>query len=655
VGDLENSFAKSGVESSTRDSNGAESISLAEKIRLEQTKTFQKDDLLSGAAKSNPLNDFVSGAIDGAVYRPARALKQTVAGTEQSTKPADKLETGFAAGQIVGSIVPFVGLAVLTRGATNAVIGRSAENKVLRVAGEQAAAGFVLGSALTPTELKSGESLFQTRMKQGLTDAATFGSMAATANLLGSKFGVGYAGDLLPTVGKRLMIGGAAGATGGFVDAEIRHGFAPTTEQLVTSMASYAIFGSLMESGGTLLARKFAASSLPLDRANSIQSESGRELLQPSTKMLLAQDANTRIVSNFSGWYDKLLKSVREATPGQTIVVAEEKWLKEGQLMMRNAGRTDISIIHDKALAEASAGLGLKEASGKTAKIDSSAVAKTTKLDGAALSKAIESEVLRTGLDPTDALIAELKRNRVLMIGEYHSPDNPHRAFGAELMPKLKAAGATHLAIEHAAQHKGKIFDAAGEINRNQFSMIMGQPEYFRMLHSARRSGLDIVPIDAPDKILAPTVKRIEKQYAGLDPGDIGHKVTEATLTARNEHMAMEINRILKDPNAKVVFWVGNYHLNTTQLAGEGPQVAKILRNQGIPTSSFASQHDGYWSNEPMRSIYTPLETRAIPIKDAPVIASQTMQTPKEPGHDQLFFKQYDYLIMYPKKGYHYD
>jgi len=284
------------------------------------------------------------------------------------------------------------------------------------------------------------------------------------------------------------------------------------------------------------------------------------------------------------------------------------------------------------------------------------ATVSSTFMDKRALAKAIEREVLKSGLEPGQALVEALKRNRVLMIGEYHTPDNPHRDLGAQLMATLKKNGATHLAIEHSATHKGKIFTPEGEIRTEQFTTFMNQWEYHRLLQNARKSGMQVVPVDSKESALAPILAKLEPELKSMDIPAQNAARTAATLTKRNVDMADNISSILaNDPQAKVVFWVGNYHLNTTPMPGEGPQVAQILRDRKVPVATFASQHDGYWTSEPMRDIYTPPQAFAVPMKEAPVLGKQTMQNKNEAGADRLFFDQYDFLIMYPKKGYTYD
>ena len=636
-----------------------------------------------------PVTQFVGGLYDGAIARPIQAVKQMTGGTEAAppTLRQDTLkptptnrppESGYTtAGQIVGSMVPFVALAAVTRGAGNAMFGKLEEQTLRRTVAEQMVSGFALGSLLTPSELKPGESLIEARVKTGAKDAAVFGSMALTAGFLTKAFPGAAQPDIAEkigsTVARRVGIGATSGAVGGFLDAEIRTGGNATGAELLASMAGYAAFGGLMEGGNVLAKRYFAANqSLEAQRGQDNARASQRDLIDPaaaermqlSAARLATQDPNAFVIDSFGGWYDKLGKAVRTAQSGQTIIVTDQKWFKEGELMLRRANRTDVNLIlaspEGAAQSVASAAKSIAQPSDRSAvraasdKVEAASPSSYV-MDRPTLATAIEREVLKSGLDPADALVAALKKNRVLMIGEYHTPDNPHREFGAQLISRLQKEGATHLAIEHSSTHKGKVFKADGEINTDQFSTFMNQREYHRLLLNARKSGMDVVPVDSAESTLAPILAKLAPQLKGRDVGEINRANTAATLTQRNLDMADNIMKILEDPKAKVVFWVGNYHLNTTPMPGEGAQVAQLLRDRKVKVATFASQHDGYWSSEPMRDIYAPPQTYAVPMKEAPILGRQTMQNKNEEGADRLFFQQYDFLVMYPKKGYTYD
>ena len=653
--------------------------------------SFKKQpELLAEPDSSGIAAKFFSGAMEGAINKPVRGIKQALNSSTESTgasvpSSADtaqskaKADSGLVkgAGEVLGTLVPFIALSAATRGASLKLFGTANESSISRIAAEQATAGFALGTLLTPSELKKGDSLWAARLHQGATDAATFATMGSTSSFLSKKLPGTYNADLLRTVGSRAAIGAVSGGLGGFVDAELRSGFTASKEDVFSSMLGYAVFGAAMEGGGAA-ARRYLGSNLHQTAANekisaepsANQAGAGAEREVPilSAQQFASRDANVEIISQFGGWYDKLAHSIRNAKEGQTIIVTQEKWLKEGHLLLKSHRRPDVNLVFDASKVSTPSlppveviPARLTGAAAQRQGIEPISSSRTDSAqgfsvkDGPALRKAIEAEVLRSGLDPAEALIESLKKNRVLMIGEFHTPDNPHRALGAELMPALRKAGATHLAIEHSIDHKGNIFDKLGEVNRDQFTSIMAQPEYLRLLKSARSSGLEVVPIDSAEASLAAIRQQVKTNSPQLNDHQLGSEVTAATLSTRNMDMAREINKILVDPNAKVVFWVGNYHLNTAELPGEGPQVMKILRSQKVPVVSFASDHDPAFTYNPRASVYTPPRALAVPMKEAPVLSQQTTQSKGELGQDTLFFGQFDYLLTYPAKGYSYD
>lgn len=593
--------------------------------------------------KNTGFADFTAGVWDGAVSNSVKAIKQVAGSSDnsESHKAPESKSASNLAGQIVGSLVPYAAVFAVTKGGSNLIFGKMEAPQLGRIVAENAVSGFVLGSLLTPSELKPGESLLSSRLESGSKDAAVFASMALSSSYLSSALPASLRGAVL----SRLGIGAGSGAVGGFVDAEFRTGGNASGSDLLASMAGYAAFGTLMEGGGLAAKKLFSGVPSSSPREFSQRADSSSEQWG-AAQALAKRDSSMVVINEFGGWHDKLSQAIYTAEPGKTIIVADKAWLQAGEIIRRGANRPDINLVFDEALAKASA-----------ERIPSAAAPERRLINGSALGQLVESEVARTGKDPGEALVEALRRDRVVMIGEFHTPDNPHRELGAKLMPKLADAGATHLAIEHSADFQGKVFLPSGEVDRSQFTSIMAQWEYLRMLQNARKAGIEVVPVDSRESDLEPIRQALKPQLEGLSAPNKGALTTAATLDQRNRDMAANINKILEDPKAKVVFWVGNYHLNTTQLPGEGPQVAKILRSQGVPISTFASQHDPYFSSEPepIRKLFTPSSPVAVPMKDALVLGSQTPQTPTEPGHDLLFYNQYDHLIMYPKKAYIYD
>ncbi len=108
------------------------------RVSTEDFHALQKSDLLTPSNGSRfDLGELFLGVVDGAVTKPARAIKQLVSDSH-STKPSqppcetDKIKNSELqskpsycrkTGEVVGSLVPFVTLVGLTRGASTELLG----------------------------------------------------------------------------------------------------------------------------------------------------------------------------------------------------------------------------------------------------------------------------------------------------------------------------------------------------------------------------------------------------------------------------------------------------------------------------------------------------------------------------------------------------
>lgn len=212
--------------------------------RLQQTSLLARE-------KESSTEAFFSGLADGAYRQPIRAIQQ-IAGNSEALKPEMEPESEHQSrkvGQIIGSLVPFAALGIVTKGASNRMFGAEATPTLWRTVGEQAATGFLLGSVLTPSELKPGESLLGSRLTHGAGSALTFAAMGGSAHYLDSALPQ-FGKSALSNVGRRFTIAAGSGAAGGLVDAEVRSGFKASASELATSALGYAAFGVLMEGGG---------------------------------------------------------------------------------------------------------------------------------------------------------------------------------------------------------------------------------------------------------------------------------------------------------------------------------------------------------------------------------------------------------------------
>ena len=567
--------------------------------------------LLQADKKPNLVGDFAYGVYEGSIARPVAALNQLGGKTEQLSQDKSTAQT---VGEIAGTALPFIAVSALTSKGSSLILGEATQKSVLRTATEQGVAGFFLGSVLTPTELKADQSLLSARLKQGIHDSAIFAAMGGSANYLSRN--LTEATTFGTKLGQRLLVGGGSGAAGGFVDAELRTGGKATWTDLGVSMTGYALLGATFEGGG------LAMQSLLKPQAR---------ILRGSVTEAMASDPQTTVISNFAGWYDNLKKAIRTAPENHTIIVTEQKWATEGMNMLKSMKRPDVKILLDK---DASAAVAKAESVAKpSAKAkDSSGVAdeaeKIAALPSWELTKYLRAEAEKHGKSAAEVVVEQLKKNRVVMIGEYHVAGSAHNEWGAEaLMPRLKGK-ATHLALEDGADLK--LFKSDGKVDYDALPQHHQHREYMSMLQSAKDNGLKVAPIDVPD----------------------GHS---RELIDRNRFMTEQLLKILEDKEAKVVFWVGNKHLQLKD-SGDGPQAVQMLRDRGVSVSTFYGQHDNFWREEPVRRMFTPSIPLAVPTKDAPTLSSLNWLHSDQHGHKLHRFSEFDFVLMHPeRRAYHFD
>ncbi|MBX9668433.1 MAG: hypothetical protein K2X93_12480 [Candidatus Obscuribacterales bacterium] len=181
--------------------------------------------------------------------------------------------------------------------------------------------------------------------------------------------------------------------------------------------------------------------------------------------------------------------------------------------------------------------------------------------------ESVRSEINQHGIDPGDAIVDAMRRNRVLVFGEHHSPDNPPRQLLLDNMRRLREAGATHVAIEASVSLQEHIdaFNNWASIDRDRLPRLLRTDSYVATLEAARRAGLRIVAVDR---------NRTPDDYA-----------------LRDAHMADRIGSILENPENKVVFWVGSRHGREGLHPGEGAieRAASLLRRR-FPVCSVLEQ-----------------------------------------------------------------
>ncbi len=240
---------------------------------------FQFDSLLlSGSQllereKESQADAFLNGLAEGAVKEPLRAVKQLL-GDSEALKSSHHTHTeaseGRKLGQIIGTLLPFAAMSMLTKAGSVRLFGINEKAGLARVAGEHAVSGFLLGSVFTPSDLRAGESLLKSRFEHGVNSALTFAAMGGSAHALEHRLPQ-FGKSSIAITGRRLTIAASSGATGGVVDAELRSGFKASGQELAYSALGFAAFGVLMESGGLLLRSKTAkpSNSTALEQAEN--------------------------------------------------------------------------------------------------------------------------------------------------------------------------------------------------------------------------------------------------------------------------------------------------------------------------------------------------------------------------------------------------
>ncbi|MBX9568794.1 MAG: hypothetical protein K2X77_07855 [Candidatus Obscuribacterales bacterium] len=207
--------------------------------------------------KSNALMD---GLVAGAVTHPVEALKQVLTpeksneyGSQRNNEKLQKHGIGldYQVGEIVGSLIPFIAVSCVIKGTSNRIFGQQLVPTFSRHVAEQAASGFTMGALLTPTEAKNEGNLFSARIKQGAISAGTFASMSAASFGL-EKWLPDSGVNISSTVTRRASIGALSGVAGGFTDIELKTGGKATLPEITSSTLGFAVFGALMEGGGSV-------------------------------------------------------------------------------------------------------------------------------------------------------------------------------------------------------------------------------------------------------------------------------------------------------------------------------------------------------------------------------------------------------------------
>lgn len=235
--------------------------------------------------------------------------------------------------------------------------------------------------------------------------------------------------------------------------------------------------------------------------------------------------------------------------------------------------------------------------------------------------EAIRREINEHGRSPADALVDSMKKSRVLAIGETHVTPNEQRNLGKELIPKLQAAGATHLALEIPKDTQPVLdeYMKTGKLDKSKLPVLLRDDDYLAMLEAARKAGLKLVAVDAKDD---------------LD---------------RDKEMAAGIGKILDaDAKAKVVFWVGAGHLDDPPGDGTHLSAAEHLKKKYDTTTVKAELPDFADISAAQRVGVGLKDSVAIDTKSAGNLGKLDTFRPGSTGSRS--YGHWDQIIIFPKK-----
>jgi hypothetical protein len=254
---------------------------------------------------------------------------------------------------------------------------------------------------------------------------------------------------------------------------------------------------------------------------------------------------------------------------------------------------------------------------------------------------AVRNEVKQYGQTLPDLLPKLMRDNRVVAIGEGHSPEDAMRLKGPEMVRDLAAAGATHLAVEmpESLQPVLDKFMATGVLDEDKIPILDRNPGYINILKAARDAHLKLVAVDSDSEYQVPHTSRdANGMLRDLNPEAAAR--FEEIWRIRNSTMAVDIENILDtDPKAKVVFWVGATHLNDFVRLGKGhPTSAAELIHERYSMPTIATEES--WTRIG-RAVHGLDRPKAVSTSDAPVLGSL-----KDAEFDPT--KRFDYLVFFP-------
>ncbi|MFA7340233.1 MAG: hypothetical protein WC028_25860 [Candidatus Obscuribacterales bacterium] len=346
----------------------------------------------------------------------------------------------------------------------------------------------------------------------------------------------------------------------------------------------------------------FAEQNKKLDQLANLMKPGKIEAAQSADK-LLKQDGFTKVLTIEQMNDDKLLKHLSDPAQRKAFIDFNHNSGTLGGAYLRdNPNHKDLSPTQNL------------EAFGKY---------KTNFEDKEKLSaKPYLDEINKAGEEPTKHLSDAMRKSRVLMIGEQHSLDGPMHKFGAEAMKDLRAAGATHLAVEIPQSQLDKY---------NKSRDLKDLPEAYRtndfgkMMDNARGSGMKVVGIDN-------------------GTGDVDAKAAQE----RDNFMAKQIKQILdSDKNNKVVYWSGMLH-GTDTTSGAYRSTADILRSQKVAITTTMEQSAATPTDDLTYYAKHLDKPTAISTKKTPLIAGT--EVPRLGNDVQERYGMWDSVLIFPPK-----
>ncbi|MBU6453738.1 MAG: hypothetical protein KGS72_18305 [Cyanobacteria bacterium REEB67] len=190
-------------------------------------------------ANANPV-DFAVGLYDGAIARPANAVRQIVAESSIASTSKAKPDESFAhkAGALTGQIVDFSLIAMASRAVLKPMLG-AAVDSISGVSGSMFVAGAFDGGLLTSSDPSRG--LLAGRGENALVNGATFAFMGGAGKAL-EAVSLVKAAPLLDQSLKSATTGAGGGVVFAYAHAGLHGHRLAKADEVLSSACQYAAF-----------------------------------------------------------------------------------------------------------------------------------------------------------------------------------------------------------------------------------------------------------------------------------------------------------------------------------------------------------------------------------------------------------------------------